>query len=446
MIPLLDLSIVLLIFLFVELYVLKVSFSSPSFIFTASFTICAFSTLFISESWQFYNLSPETFNVIIISVLIFVLIEEFIRLVSSFTFSKRLQGKIEVISFGGIRLNNKYLYFAIFLSLVGLVWTSYYIIGYIRSGDWVRMMADYKDTVNQDSSSFGLGKTLLNQIMKISTVINYILLFLYNLNTTKGILKKDQKRLYLLSFIMFMLFRFFLSGGRQGVFFFLVAWLTCYYILQTFCASRIKKQKVNFQYIKIFVILVLVVLPLFYFMGRAAGRKEHDFILEAAFGYLSSGIYGLEQIVSHHYESHYWGEVSFPNLYSLFKFFEIIPQNLKDVAFLPFFHHGNTVSIIGRWYWDFGPVGVYIMTSFTSVFYSLLYYYGIYHATNIRNRNISIIIYSILIYSLYFAGYDDFIMAIISLNYLLIIIFIVLFYVLFVPSKKLRKKVIYLAA
>lgn len=444
MIPLINLSYIFVFLLLIEVFILKVNFSSPSFIFTGSFTLCSISTLFISTSWNFYYLSEETFNVIFISSMLFVVVEEIVRLSASLSINSKKQKIIARKSRNRIPISPKILYFTIAMSIVGLLWTSYYIYGFIRSGDWVRIMAEYKDTVNQDVSSLGQEKVLLNQIMKISTVTNYILLLVYNINSINGVFKRGEKKLYIISFILFLLFRFFLSGGRQGVFFFLVAWLTCYYILNTYSSSKKKLAEVNLQYFKILLLVITIVLPLFYFMGRAAGRKESDIIFEAAFGYLSSGIYGFEQIVSQHYSSHYWGAVSFPNLYSMLKFFDIIPQNLKDLGFLPFFNHGNTVSIIGRWYWDFGDVGVYIMTIITSFFYSILYYYGIYLSNSMRNRNIAIILYCILVYALYFAGYDDFIMAIISFNYFLIIILVVIFYILLIPKLKTKKIVIYL--
>lgn len=439
MIPIINVFYAVLALLAFEIFILKVNFVSPSFLFTASFLICLCSSVAISEYWGFYYLNSETSRIIIISIILFVIVEEIIRLLAVL-FKKVPDSNKEYhyIYNKEIPLPSSILYFSILISFIGLFWSGYYIYGYIRSGDWVSMMAEYKDVVNQDAKSFGFGRILLNQLMKISTVINYIFIFVFNYNSVNLVLSKKKRRLFFLSFLFFLFFRFFLSGGRQGVFYFLVAFLTCYYILSTYNVSRERMRKVNYKFIKIFTVILCIVLPLFYFMGRMAGRKESDFILEASVAYLSSGIFGFENIVKDHYTSTYWGEISFPNLFSIFKLLGMMPQSSEPMAFLPFFEHGNTVSILGRWYWDFGPWGTYIMVSITSCLYSLLYYFGIQNARQLIHRNILVIIYCVSVYVLYFAGYDDLFMNIISLNYFLIFFFIVVVYYLFIPQFCIR--------
>ena len=435
MVPIIDVFFIVLIIFAFEVFILKVNYISPSFIFTSSFLMCLFSSVVISEYWGFYYLNRETAEIIIKSIFLFVLIEEIIRLLALlFRSIPDKSNKYRYIYNREIALPNSFLYLSIIISIIGLIWSGYYIYGYIKSGDWVRMMAEYKDVVNQDVQSFGVGRTILNQLMKASTVINYTFIFIFNYNSINLALSKKKRYLYILSFITFLLFRFFLSGGRQGVFFFIVAWLTCYYILSTYNLPRAKVRKVNLKFLKILAVVLCVILPLFYYMGRMAGRKESDFVLEASMAYLSSGIYGLESIVKDNYSSSYWGEVSFPNLYPMFKFIGIMPQNAEPIPFLPFFHHGNTVSILGRWYWDFGASGTYIMVSVTSCLYAILYYFGIQNARFLKQRNILIIIYCVIVYVLYFAGYDDLFMNIISFNYFLIFVFVVGVYLLLVPQ------------
>ena len=414
------------LFLVFELLVLKIEYSAPGFIFTASFVICSACSFYLAEDWGIEKIQFETFSIIILSNVIFLVVEEIFR-VNAKIFKEKKIVLDKYQEKHPINISKSILYVTIILGLICILWSILYIVRYISAGNWNAIMAMYKNVVNTDTSSLGLGKKMLNQFNKVLTALNYILLFVFNYNLSCKKIPKNIICLYIISFIEYMVFRLLLSGGRQSLLFFVIAWFTISIICKTFKENENEIKKANRKYMKNLLIAVVIIFPLFYFLGRFVGRKESD-VLYAATSYLATGIYGFEWEVKNHYASTYWGEISFPGLYPILKFLGVIPLNIKPQSFLPFFWHGNTVSMLGRWYWDFGTIGVYIITLLVSISFSYLYYYKIRYAKDSHERNRSIIVYGYLVHILYFAGYDDFVMNILSLNFVLTIIIIYLFY------------------
>lgn len=424
------LTVLLLAF---ELLVLRLEYSSPGFIFTASFVICSGCSIYLAEDWNIEKIQYKTFSIIILSIILFLAINEIFRFYAKIIKTKTIiQNKYQekhpiIISYSVI-------YATIGLGIICIIWGSYYILRYLYNGNWNAVMAMYKNILNTAPESLGIGKKLLNQFNKILVALNYILLFAYNYNASCIVISKRIKGLYIISFIEFMIFRLLLTGGRQSVLFFILAWFTASIICKTFKENKKEIKKANQRYVLLLLTAIVIIFPLFYFAGRFVGRKESD-ILYAATGYLTTGLYGLEWEIGNNYASNYWGEISFPGLYPLLKFFGIMPSSLQSQAFLPFFYHGNTVSILGRWYWDFGTAGVFIMIVLTASLFSYIYYYKILYAKDGHKRNISIIIYCYLVHILYFAGYDDFVMNVLSINFIITILLIYLFYRLLIIKR-----------
>lgn len=416
--------------LIIELLIFKSDYASPAFIYTASFVVCSACALYMAEDWDIEQIEQDTVILICGSLLIFVIVEEITRY-AAFILARCKNASLDKRGGGrekqSIEIPNTILNVAIVLALVGIAWSFIYIFRFASAGDWNAMFALYKNTLNTDSASLGWGKKLLNQFNKILVALNYVLLYVFNYNNSCSQMLKKEKRKYIISFILFMFYRLVMVGGRQGLLFFVVAWVTSNLICKTYKVNRHERDRANKKYVKIMLLAVAIIFPAFYFFGRFVGRRETD-VMYASTAYLTTGIYGLNWEVRNGYSSAYWGEISFPGLYPILKFFGVIPAELQDQAFLPFLRYGNTVSILGRWYWDFGISGAFVMVGAISFLFSFIFYFKVKYKTDGHKRNISTIIYSYMIYILYFAGYDDFVIHIFSLNFLLIIILICLFY------------------
>ncbi|MGM9580578.1 MAG: O-antigen polymerase [Anaerovibrio sp.] len=428
------------IFLILEIVFLKLEYISPAFLYTASFVLCSMCTAYMSNYWpEIEYLQIETVYLIVISIAIFLLIEFIFAIMARSLRYKNvtMSSVCKNVHISRLNVSKSVIVFAIILGLLCVIWTFTYILKYISAGDWVAIMAMYKDTVNTNVSDFGVTRKLLNQFMKLMTGFSYVFLFVYIYQRARKNLSVKTKALYHIIFVVYMLFRLLLSGGRQGVIFFILAWITMYYICNIMDIDGKLKSINKKKYRKYLFSIVASVFPLFYFFGVFVGRKTEDVIFNAAFSYLSTGIYGLEQEIKNNYASQYWGEYSFPGIYDLLHFFEIIPSNIEQQSFLPFFGHGNTVSMLGRWYWDFGVLGVYIMVIIAALVFCYIFYFGIKYKTQGHIRNIYIILYCYMIHVLYFAGYDDFWINIYSITFICNLFIIVILYK-YIVTKKLR--------
>lgn len=431
----LHLVLVCTILLLFEVILLKMEYTSPAVIFTASFAVCSICTTFLGELWDIQMIQEETFFLIISSIILFVVIDQITRWACILLTGSKIKLRIkEDVKQKPIFVSKTVLYMALMISVVCLFWTCGYILRFAGRGSLNAVMAAYKNVVNTDVASFGLSRKLLNQFMKIATASTYLCLFIFIHNSGCTNIAKKDKVLYYLTFAAFVLFRMLLSGGRQGALFFVVAWITMYYICNTHKMSTVKVKSQRKKYVAYLIVAICIIFPLFYYSGRMVGRKQTD-VLYAATAYLSTGIYGLEQEIKNHYHSSYWGEISFPGLYPILKFLGVIPKYLEEQSFLPFFWHGNTVSLLGRWYWDFGVMGVYIMLSLVAFAFCWLYYAKIKYAKNGSKRNFAIIVYGYCVHVLYFAGYDDFFMNFPSLNFTLTMLLLYIFYVAIVQYR-----------
>lgn len=84
--------------------------------------------------------------------------------------------------------------------------------------------------------------------------------------------------------------------------------------------------------------------------------------------------------------------------------------------FFPFYkNYGNTVTIFGRWFVDFGLTGLVIMSYLSGLFYSYIYYRLKYTPSRkmaVRYSCLYIFLYSAII----MASYDDWVRSVMTLN------------------------------
>ncbi len=404
----------------IEFFVLKSDLLAPGMLFILSFLVCSMCTWYMADAWDIGEIHMETFEIIIIGSIIFLVIEALVRF-SQVPFKKRRRN----IKLKPIKISKSILIFEIVLLVFCILWATIIIIQTSGGGTLNTIMAVYKDAINLDAKSLGLPKKILNQFAKVCIALAYILMFVYHNNKAFSKPDKEIKRLNIAIAICFFVFRLVLSGSRQGSLGYLMSWITCSYICKIYNTTHRNLKRTNHKFIRLFMIVVVIIFPAFYFIGRIVGRRKTD-VLYAATAYLTTGIYGLEWEVSHNYTTPYWGYTSFGGLFPILKFFGVIPQDLEELSYFPMTWHGNTVSIFGRWYWDFKLIGCCIMIALVSLLFAWLYYKAMRIG---KNRNISIIVYCYCINILFFAGYDDFFFNIPTLNTLLIfIIFLILYH------------------
>lgn len=415
----------------IEYFFLKSDLLSPGMLYCLSFLVCSICAWCLSDAWNIKEIHLETFRIIIFCSLLFLIIEATIRFSLMSTIIRNNHQELKYIP-----ISESIIWVEIILLVICIIWALAIIF---RTSNFVSLnslMAIYKDSINHDATSLGISKKILNQFGKVCIALAYILMFVFHNN--KSIKRPDSHtiKLNIVVAALFFLFRLLLSGSRQGSLGYLMSWITCSYVCRSYNQTKRKLKRTNRRFIGLFVAITTIVFPMFYYVGRLVGRKESK-VLYAATAYLASGLYGLEWEVKNNYSTPYWGRTSFGGLFPILKFFGVIPSELKQLSFLPMTLHGNTVTIYGRWYWDFKIIGCIVMISIVSAFFALLYYRMMRFG---KNANIYIIIYCYCINILFFIGYDDYFFNIPTLNTLLILfIFLILYH--YICDKHLRIKI-----
>lgn len=411
-------------------------FTAPAFLVTASFSLCLLCTsmigdLFPEHYWDISEIHIETGALIIVFLIIFILVDR-----ACFTISKRNLKNVVNKELMSLRLSNSILCFGLILGFVSIAWGILNFRNY-WAGDWISTMAIYKLSVNSGAIKESLSSKMLNQLVKVLEAFVHVVVFCYLNNIASKVENTKKSKLCFAVILIYMIGRMIISGGRQRLIFVVVAAITGMLITKTYAEENFVVKKEKIKYLKLMAIIIVMLLPLFYFMGRLVGRHESE-VLYAMIAYLSTGIFGLEQIVADELNPSYWGQYSFPGLMELFKYIGIAQESAESTAVLDYqvFAHGNTVTMIGRWYWDFGWIGTIVMGISVAFLFSHIYYRNIVFSMPSHKRNICIIIYLFLSHILYFAGYDDFIQTLLGTYYVQIVILIYIIYRFAIKNKK----------
>lgn len=255
----------------------------------------------------------------------------------------------------------------------------------------------------------------------------YIFCFIYN-----RIVRKKKLARPLLTYLVLTLSIvciYLLTMARGTIFSIVFQILTAIVMCYNFSARNYKRKNLNkgrTSWFKYALLIMLLGIPLFYWGGVLSG-KNYDQItpLQSVGNYLSYGLIRLDHIVSHGFiESDHFGQWSFNGVYS---FLNKLGGDYPDYNIFPYhLNYGNTITIIGRWYVDFGVVGAIIMSCIISGILTYVYFRFSY-SPNISTVLFNSFIYIFIIPNIYMAVYDDWFRNILSINQIfqIFVIFIV---------------------
>ena len=149
------------------------------------------------------------------------------------------------------------------------------------------------------------------------------------------------------------------------------------FMILTYLFFMVKEGYVN--QIKRFLfklIPVTIVSPFLYILyGILVGRQDgNNITLERIAELLAGGIYALNAHIWEPARTIYFGQSSFADVYDKLINFGLLPERAR-MAYHEFDKFGNTLSLFGRWYEDFGILGVIIMSIIVTALFSLAYEY-----------------------------------------------------------------------
>lgn len=404
--------------------------SSPSVIMLFSFCVMFVLALVCYDYFRF-EIKVRTFWIMTIAGVAFLVTEQFINLV----FIQRNTRK-RVIDPTPIVIDKVWIRIILLFTLFTLFF-SIYVIMHTSTGSWTTRMYIYKSLMINDSGAIP-HRTFLSQIYKIDLAMVHVLGYVtvYNILVCKS--KIRDNILNIIIIFVFAVAAFTSQAARQPMMEYIV-YLGLIFVL---IKERDKEKKDIVKFIIYAIPIVYGLAFLFYKTMTLAGRTMHTgkTVLHYIAEYFCGGLYAFNHHINEPAISTYFGRQSFKELYSFFTKLHLMDSSI--VNFQPSFDkYGNTATLYGRWYEDFGTLGVIIMSILVSACFAIAYN-KLRIKQSLGRDHLSLIIYSYTVVALVWAGYDDRIKAIISMTMVFKLILIYIFYQILVKKKirfKMRK-------
>lgn len=269
-------------------------------------------------------------------------------------------------------------------------------------------------------------KTLIfinSQFYKIALILTYISAYvaIYNGVILDKSIFKGTGLIIILG--LFCIGSSIAMGARQP------AIETFIFMILTYLFFMVKEQ--YFDKIKNFLfklIPITIISPFLYILyGILVGRHDgNNVTLQRVTELLAGGIYALNTHIWEPARTTYFGQSSFADVYDKLINFGLLPESAR-MAYHEFDKFGNTLSLFGRWYEDFGILGVIIMSIIVTALFSLVYEYLQRRSNDNIWTHVWTAIFLTELVSLVWAGYDDRIRALLSFSQFVIVGLIGLF-------------------
>lgn len=344
----------ILIFLAIAYYyifkkdVLSVSFISC--IVYALSTLAAYISYKIDGSWNYVDIHQETAMYVIISVICIGVGEFIIRKILKSSDDKN-QEKIELIKVTDLKiliciaflLVTFFLIYKDMCQITNTTGISKVINAYKQNS------AMYNDSDNIEQISF-----LYTQMYRVSIAMGIIFLYIYINNMCYNCKLKYNFRFILP--VVISVFISMLLGGRSAIMRFIVATFIFFMIIY-----RRKKKIKLLKFVRIGIMILIVVLPLFYMLLGAIGQTTQNNFVDYMTFYLGSPIPGFDEYLEIYSKyrrvSQNFGENTFIGIQQiLYKFHIIDYYNIYQSEWLDFNNglKSNVFTGIKTYFQDFG--------------------------------------------------------------------------------------------
>ena len=176
---------------------------------------------------------------------------------------------------------------------------------------------------------------------------------------------------------------------------------------------------------------------LFTYVGSFIGRYETQKSgLQNVAEYACGGLYSFNLHLDRAASTKIFGQASFTYAYSVPQNMGLMPRTDDSMITGEFDLYGNTITIFGRWYRDFGTPGVYVMTCLVSLFYSTMFYKKVDYSSNrVKEHHFGRIFYCHLMTGLIWAGYDDRVAPLMATQTVMLLVLVPFMYRLLIIDK-----------
>lgn len=422
------LAIVYFIYLIASIALFEVKLISPSVVFSASFTFMICLALLFRETLEF-RVGMDAFGVLAIAGGIFLFTEFCVKLfyiAAPRKKARHLSGNLASVQNNTnhpivINRQMRVLLFAFFL--LNLV-ISVAVVGINTTGGSImERMSQYRQAMLYAPETVRY-RFIIAQLYKICSAMIYVEAYIVVYNKMKCAVRLTHMCDYTISILIYCVYTMICQGARQPMIEILVFLVLCVLMMLLKSADKQKVRKLIRRIIPIAVVFVVF----FYYAGVWVGRRESERgILEYLAVYFCGGLYSFNLHINEPAKTTFWGQSSFADIYSFLSKLSIVPESAV-MSYREFDRYGNTVTLFGRWYEDFGPVGVYVMTFLVAFVFSVMFYNVLTRSAHTYKNHIGRIIYGKFLIALVWAGYDDRIRALLSMQ---TVVFIVMAHILF---------------
>lgn len=322
--------------------------------------------------------------------------------------------------------------------LIGFGLAAIYVVLINTTGDSdISRMTQYRNQFLHLNGYTGTltGLFVLSQFYKIALALTYINSYVHVFNsvmTNRSILKNKS---YIFILLLFIVDSSIFNGARQAAIELVLFNLLVYLFI------IIKLGKVNLLKLFLVKLIPLFILSpvIFWLTGILVGRTDGRGPMRIVVDYLAGGIYTLNNYIYNPARTQYWGQSSFADYYDKFANWGWIPDSAR-MSYHAFDKFGNTMTLYGRWYEDFGFLGVIIMSALVAIVFNYVYQYIMALTYDDKRTHLFSILFLMGSISLIWCGYDDRIRALLAPSQLIIfIITSVLFWVLYEVRGMVRK-------
>lgn len=424
---LLNLLIVYVILFFVSLFISNQRFTSPNVVFCTSFLIM----LILAYSYKIilgFQLSEKTFEIFTFGGILFLISELLAKLLYYRKFNS--MSSPSTLTSQVIIIKEKYLKIGIIILGLSII-VAYYVMSINTGGGNISSKMEIYKNAMLDNKPLKY-RFFISQLYKLLSAYIYIVGYVLIYNIAKCDIKIISMKKHIISIILYCIFSMFSQGARQPTIEIFVFLALVYISLMQTKAEQKKVKKFIIKIIPFTIILAILFYVSMTFVGR---RQSERGLLEYITVYFSGGLYAFNENVNYPARNPYWGQSSFADIYSILAKLNIVPES-ASISYHEFELYGNTVTIFGRWYEDFGAIGVYIMTFLIGFLFARAFYLNIIKKQKINSYHVYRLFYCKFLISIVWAGYDDRIRALFSIQTLILLIIIPLLYkYLIIPPK-----------
>ena len=425
-----QLMILYLVYTGLSFWLFNGNFLSPCFIFSLSLSAMLCLAYYTAVTMgMLFAIGIRTFSIFAIAGIIFIATELCVYLLRASSCSLKLTDihtKYEPL------IIDRQIQICITLFFALSVLFAVYVL-YINTpgGGWSSRMRAFKNLVLNKPDSLRY-RFITSQMYKINIItvdlLGYVMI--YNL-TVCGVPVK-QVLSYIIDSALYAVFSVVYSGARQSAIEIILFLIMIYLSLNMKPTDR----KKIYRFMRRAVPVLILTAALFTASGSLVGRVETEkSSLQNLAEYICGGLYFFNKHLDDP-GTKVFGQASFAYAYSAVRHLGINIGNFESMIKGEFDIYGNTVTIFGRWYKDFGTSGVFIGTFIVALIYSLTFYHRLIYTNNIkREHHLTRIFYCQFMTGLIWAGYDDRVASLLTTQNVIFLIFTSFLFWLLIDKK-----------